>query len=73
MRQMAGDRGVTFRVDARCFPCRDGDRGPLELRIPAVEAVAIEMQDLALRTRTATIRANDRSRPATGSTRAGRA
>jgi radical SAM protein with 4Fe4S-binding SPASM domain len=45
LRAMAAERGVSFRVDAALFPCRDGDCRPLDHRIDAAEAVAIEMQD----------------------------
>jgi radical SAM protein with 4Fe4S-binding SPASM domain len=45
LRAMAAERGVSFRVDAALFPCRDGDCRPLEHRIDAAEAVAIEMED----------------------------
>jgi radical SAM protein with 4Fe4S-binding SPASM domain len=53
LRQMATDRGVDFRVDGALFPGRDGDRGPLDHRVPAERAVAIEMEDEGLRSRTA--------------------
>ena len=53
LRKMATDRGVSFRVDGALFPCRDGDRGPLDHRVSATEAVAIEMEDEPLRRRTA--------------------
>ena len=45
MRAMAEERGAGFRVDPAIFPCRDGDQGPLDLRLPPAEAVAIEMED----------------------------
>jgi len=45
LRAMARERGVTFRVDAALFPCRDGDRRPLDHRVDPADAVAIEMQD----------------------------
>jgi radical SAM protein with 4Fe4S-binding SPASM domain len=53
LRRMASERGVSFRVDAALFPCRDGDRRPLEHRVQAADAVAIEMEDDGLRRRTA--------------------
>jgi radical SAM protein with 4Fe4S-binding SPASM domain len=53
MRVMAEERGATFRVDPALFPRRDGHAGPLEHRIPAAEAVALEMADEDLRDRTA--------------------
>jgi radical SAM protein with 4Fe4S-binding SPASM domain len=53
LRAMAADRGVAFRVDGALFPCRDGDRGPLDHRVSAADAVAIEMEDDGLRRRTA--------------------
>lgn len=45
MRKMAEARGASFRVDPALFPCFDGDPAPMEHRIPAADAVAIEMQD----------------------------
>ena len=53
LRKMATDRGLDFRVDGALFPCRDGDRGPLDHRVSAAEAVAIEMEDGDLRKKTA--------------------
>jgi len=49
MRVMAEERRAKFRVDPALFPRRDGDTGPLEHRIPAVDAVALEMADEDLR------------------------
>jgi radical SAM protein with 4Fe4S-binding SPASM domain len=46
MRQIASARGLGFRLDAALFPALDGDRGPLDHRIPAEEAVRIEMRDV---------------------------
>lgn len=43
MRRMAEERGASFRVDPAIFPRLDGDQAPLGLRLPAFEAVAIEM------------------------------
>lgn len=53
MRAMAEGRGAKFRVDPALFPRRDGSADPLEHRIPATEAVAIEMEDDELRRRAA--------------------
>jgi radical SAM protein with 4Fe4S-binding SPASM domain len=53
LRRMAGERGVSFRVDAALFPCRDGDMRPLDHRVQAATAVAIEMEDRDLLDRTA--------------------
>jgi len=52
-RKMARERGVPFRVDAALFPCRDGDMHPLDHRVLAADAVAIEMEDGDLLRRTA--------------------
>lgn len=54
MRKMASERGLSFRIDAALFPCRDGCTAPLEHRIPADDAVALEMEDLKLLRDTAT-------------------
>lgn len=43
--QMAKSMGLKFRFDAAIFPCFNGDRTPMELRVPAREAVAKEMAD----------------------------
>jgi radical SAM protein with 4Fe4S-binding SPASM domain len=53
LRKMAADRGVDYRVDGALFPCRDGDKGPLDHRVSAEDAVALEMEDEGLRSRTA--------------------
>ncbi len=45
MRLMAETRGLDFRVDPAVFPRFDGDRAPLAHRLPAAEAVALEMHD----------------------------
>jgi len=45
MREMAQERGADFRVDPAIAATFSGDLSPLEQRIPAKEAVAIEMQD----------------------------
>jgi radical SAM protein with 4Fe4S-binding SPASM domain len=54
MRQMAKDRGATFRVDPALFPRRDGSVDPLDHRVPPETAVTIEMEEEGLRERTAT-------------------
>jgi radical SAM protein with 4Fe4S-binding SPASM domain len=53
MREMARERGVDFRIDPAVFPTVTGDEAPLAHRIPAAEAIAIEMEDEGLRGRTA--------------------
>lgn len=53
MRQMAQDRGVTFRLDPALFPRRDGDGTPLDHRIPPEVAVALEMEEEGLPEKTA--------------------
>lgn len=45
MRAMAEARGSGFRVDAAIFPTLGGNLSPIELRIPAAEAVSLEMED----------------------------
>lgn len=45
MREMAAERGASFRVDPAIAATFAGDLSPLEHRIPAAQAVAIEMQD----------------------------
>ena len=45
MREMASARGAGFRVDPAIFPTREGDLSPIALRVPAADAVAIEMED----------------------------
>lgn len=42
MERMARDFGVKFRFDAAIFPCLDGDKTPLQLRVPAKEAIEKE-------------------------------
>ena len=44
-------RGLKFRVDPAVTPRLSGDPAPLRQRIPACEAVAIEMQDEGLVTK----------------------
>jgi len=53
LRKMAADRGLDFRVDGALFPCRDGDRRPLDHRVSPERAVAVEMEDQDLREKTA--------------------
>lgn len=53
MRELARRRGLSFRLDPALFPCRDGGPSPLRYRVPPEEAVAIEMEDPALRRRSA--------------------
>jgi radical SAM protein with 4Fe4S-binding SPASM domain len=43
--KMARDFGVKFRFDAAIFPRFDGDKTPLQLRVPAKEAVEKELCD----------------------------
>jgi radical SAM protein with 4Fe4S-binding SPASM domain len=45
MRELAQDFGVKFRFDAQIFPTMGGNLAPLELRIPASEAVRGEFSD----------------------------
>jgi len=45
MERMARDFGVKFRFDAAIFPCLDGDKTPLQLRVPAREAIEKEFSD----------------------------
>src|SRR4030042_1611426 len=37
--------GVKFRFDAEIFPCLDGNKTPLELRVPAMDAIEKEFSD----------------------------
>ena len=53
LRKMANDRGRRLPRGRALFPCRDGDRAPLDHRVSAADAVAIEMEDEDLRERTA--------------------
>jgi radical SAM protein with 4Fe4S-binding SPASM domain len=53
MRRMAEERGVSFRLDGAVFPCRDGQPAPLTHRVPAEQAVALEMEDGKLLRKTA--------------------
>ena len=45
IQEMAEGMGVRFRFDAAISPCFNGDRTPLELRVPPREVVAMEMAD----------------------------
>ena len=63
MREMARERGVDFRLDPAVFPCGSGDPEPLAYRIPADEAIAVEMEDEALLARTAEYYARMRGLP----------
>ena len=45
MRRLAETLGVSFRMDAAIFPRLDGDRAPLQWRLPAEEAVAAEFAE----------------------------
>jgi len=43
--KVAKEYGIKFRFDASIFPCIDGDRSPIELRINAEDAVEKEFSD----------------------------
>lgn len=45
IRKIAEDLGVKFRFDAALFPCLNGERGPLDFRVPPEEAVNREFAD----------------------------
>lgn len=45
MRALADGYGVSFRFDAAISACLDGDRSPLDYRLPPEQAVAIELAD----------------------------
>ena len=45
MERLARDLGVPFRIDTILFPRLDGDRSPLELRLPPAEAAAADLGD----------------------------
>ncbi len=45
MKDFAAARGVDFRFDPAIFPCLNGDRGPLDFRVDARTAVALELDD----------------------------
>jgi radical SAM protein with 4Fe4S-binding SPASM domain len=63
MRRMAHERRVSFRLDAALFPCRDGCRTPLDHRVPAEDAVSLEMEDETLLRQTADYYRQMRGRP----------
>jgi len=42
---MAKDLGIKFRFDAGIFPCMNGDKSPLRLRVPPEDAVEKEFSD----------------------------
>jgi radical SAM protein with 4Fe4S-binding SPASM domain len=43
---IARDLGVKFRLDAALFPCLNGDQSPLDFRVRAEDAVALEMSNV---------------------------
>jgi radical SAM protein with 4Fe4S-binding SPASM domain len=45
MEKMAQDWGVTFRFDPAVFPCFNGDKTPMHLRVSAEEAIEKEFSD----------------------------
>ncbi|MBI5101209.1 MAG: radical SAM protein [Nitrospirae bacterium] len=45
IKNMAKQYGVAFRFDSDIFPRFDGDRMPLDLRVPIEDSVALEMSD----------------------------
>jgi radical SAM protein with 4Fe4S-binding SPASM domain len=45
MERMARSLGIDFRTDSSVFPRFDGDRRPLDYRVPAAEAVEVEFGD----------------------------
>jgi radical SAM protein with 4Fe4S-binding SPASM domain len=45
VKEIAKDYGVEFRFDAAIFPCFDGDKSPLDLRVSPKEAVEKEFFD----------------------------
>jgi radical SAM protein with 4Fe4S-binding SPASM domain len=42
---IAKELGVKFRFDAEIFPCLDGGKTPLDLRVPAMDAIGKEFSD----------------------------
>ena len=44
MLSMAADLGLNFRADPELFPALDGDKSPIDLRVPAEQAVDLEMK-----------------------------
>jgi radical SAM protein with 4Fe4S-binding SPASM domain len=53
MRRLAAERGVAFRIDPNLSARFSGDRSPLLQRVPAEQAVALEMEDSDLARRSA--------------------
>jgi radical SAM protein with 4Fe4S-binding SPASM domain len=45
IKDMADDYGIRFRFDPALFPRINGDKSPICLRIPAEEAIALELAD----------------------------
>ena len=45
MQKLAGEWGVKFRFDAAVFPGLKGDKSPVQLRVPAEEAIEKEFSD----------------------------
>jgi len=45
MQNMAGELGVKFRFDAAVFPGLNGDKSPMQLRVPVLEAIEKEFSD----------------------------
>lgn len=61
MREMAAERGASFRVDPAIAATFAGDLSPLEHRIAAAEAVAIEFQDETMLDKAAELLVSKRS------------
>jgi len=62
MREMARESGLPFRVDPSVSPRLSGDPSPLLQRVPACDAVALEMQDESLLERAAKVYETSRGR-----------
>ena len=45
MQNMAGEWGVKFRFDAALFPGLNGDKSPIQLRVPVEDAIEIEFSN----------------------------
>lgn len=45
IKTMANEYGIDFRFDAAIFPCIDGDKSPLSLRVSPEEAIRKEFSD----------------------------
>jgi radical SAM protein with 4Fe4S-binding SPASM domain len=45
IQNIAKEFGIKFRFDAALFPCKNGDKTPLALRVPAGDAVEKEFSD----------------------------